>query len=400
MVLNKKNIRNILTVRYNPLDKSSIPLSTWKNFNYDLKDNDGIQTEKLLTDSIRRNLSKEKSISISLSSGIDSSLCLGLIRKVFPEKKITGICGVFGESFDESIVAEKIAHKFNADFLTVNMDSIFHQLPEIISITKKPKWNTYIHLIAKKAKTISNNIVTGDGADELFGGYTFRYEKFQNLLNYKGTWKDKVKNYLECHNRDWVSDQDQMFGKKIKFDWNEIYEYFRPYFQNKLDPLKQVMLADYNGKLLRDFIPLGKSICSYYKIKGFPIFLESDMISFAQKISLEEKFDKNSHRGKLLLRIICKRLGIKHIDEKKGFSPALLLDWESNGKEIFKKFLSDKNAYVYKKDFINYNWIKKTLQIVNDDGDIRYLNRLISILALEIWYRVEITKEIKSSEKL
>ena len=137
MTLNNNSIKNILTVRYNPLEKPLYPLLTWKDFDYDLTDKDGIKTEKLLTDSILKNLTKEKSISISLSSGIDSSLCLGLIRKVFPEKKITGICGVFGESFDESIVAKKIAQKFNADFQIVNMDSIFTQLPEIISITKK-----------------------------------------------------------------------------------------------------------------------------------------------------------------------------------------------------------------------------------------------------------------------
>ena len=400
MTLNKKNIRNILSIRHDPLEKPLFPPLTWKDFNYNLKDDNGIQTEKLLTNSIIKNLSKEKSLSISLSSGIDSSLCLGLTRKVFPEKKITGICGVFGEGYDESSIAEKIAQKFNADFLIVNMDSIFTKMPEIISITKKPKWNTYIHLISKKAKTISNNVVTGDGADELFGGYAFRYEKFMNLFMPKGTWKDRVKNYLECHNRDWVPDQEQLFGKKIKFDWNEIYEYFRPYFQNKLDPLKQVMLADYNGKLLYDFIPLGRSIYSYYKIKGFPIFLESDIISFAQKISLEQKFDKKTQKGKLLLRMICKRLGIKHIDDKKGFSPSLFFDWKSNGKEIFKKFLFEQNAHVYKKGLINFHWVRKAFQIVNDDGDVRYLNRLISILSLEIWYRVEITKEIKPHEKL
>ncbi len=113
MELNNKSIRNILTVRYDPLEKPLFPPLTWKDLDYNLNDKDGIKTEKLLTGSIIKNLSKEKSISISLSSGIDSSLCLGLIRKIFPEKKITGICGVFGKSFDESIVAEKIARKFN-----------------------------------------------------------------------------------------------------------------------------------------------------------------------------------------------------------------------------------------------------------------------------------------------
>ena len=78
----------------------------------------------------------------------------------------------------------------------------------------------------------------------------------------------------------------------------------------------------------------------------------------------------------------------------------MLLDWESNGKEIFQKFLFDNSAYVYKNGLIDFEWIKKTFHIVNDDGDIRYLNRLISILALEIWYRVQITKEIRPYDKL
>ena len=191
-----------------------------------------------------------------------------------------------------------------------------------------------------------------------------------------------------------------MFDPKVNFDWDEIYSYFRPFFQNKLHPLKQVMLADFNGKLLKDFVPLGKSIYSYYQISGFPIFLQPEIISFAQKISLNQKFNQKSHLGKIILRIICKRMGIQHINQKQGFSPSLLVDWNNNGREIFEKFLLTKNAYVYKNKIINYNWVTKALQTVNDDGDIRYLNRLISILALEIWYRVIVTKEIKSSEKL
>ena len=49
---------------------------------------------------------------------------------------------------------------------------------------------------------------------------------------------------------------------------------------------------------------------------------------------------------------------------------------------------------------INHNWVIRSFEKVENDGDIRYLNRLISILALEIWYRLFITKEISSSKKL
>jgi len=393
-------IKNILTIRYNPLDPSINPTITWKDFRNTIQDKNGFQTEELLEKSITKNLSNKKSISISLSGGIDSTLCLGLIRKIFPEKKIFGFCGVFGEGNDESKIAGQVANQFDTDFHIVHMDSIFSSMPEIISITKKPKWNTYVHLIAKKSKHYSTNLVTGDGADELFGGYTFRYNKFLHLLKSSDNWKIKTMKYLECHNRDWVPDQKQMFGNKIHFDWEEIYEYFRSSFQNKLCPLQQVMLADYNGKLLYDFIPLGKTISSFYKITNFPIFLDPEIVYFASKISLDQKYNHSKDKGKLLLREISKRLGIKHFEQKKGFSPGLLIDWKSHGKDISKQFLQEKYSHIYKHGLINFDWVQKAFQIVDNDGDIRYLNRLISILALEIWYRLEITHEMKPSTKL
>jgi len=398
--INTKSLTNILTLRYDPLEKPLTPLATWDDFDNDLIDDEGKKTEELLSNSVFKNISDEKSISISLSSGIDSTICLGLVRKIFPEKKITGICGVFGEGFDESVIASEIANQFDADFFTVNMDSVFTQLPELISITKKPKWNTYIHLISKRAKHFSNNLVTGDGADELFGGYTFRYNKFLSITKNDDDWLTKTKNYLNCHDRDWVPDQNDMFGTNVSFDWNNIYEFFKPYFQNKLEPLKQVMLADFNGKLLFDFIPMGKAISSYYQIKNIPIFLDPKVISFAQKISTDQKYDKSTKKGKLLLRKISKKLGINHIEQKKGFSPSLLTDWKNHGRDISKQFLESPNAHIYKNNLIDQDWVRKAFMIVDDTSDLRYLNRLISVLTLEIWYMVEITKELKSDTKL
>ena len=341
-----------------------------------------------------------KSIAISLSSGIDSSICLAILRKSFPDKKIIAICGVFDSGFDESVEAKKIAEKFSAEFKVVHMDSIFTNMPEIISISKRPRWNTYNHLIAKEAKKQANFLVTGDGADELFGGYVFRYHKFNQLLNPNDNWLQKTKKYLECHNRDWVSDQNKMFDNNIKFNWNNIFSIFKPYFQNNLNPTSQVMLADFNGKLSFDFIPTGKSISQYYKIKSIPIFLDESLMKFSKKLSLQQKYDNKNNQGKLVLRKISKRLGINHIDEKKGFSPSLLFDWQQNGKSISESFLLNKKSQIYKKNLINYDWVVKAFDKVEFDGDIRYLNRLISILALEIWIKIFITHELKNNSKL
>lgn len=399
--LDKKSIRNFLTIRYNPLERPIESPISWRNFKNDTNDPTGTITEKLLLNSISKiRTTKDSSFVVSLSSGIDSSLCLALLRKAFPDKKIVAVCGVFRYGFDESGIAKEIANKFNADFKLVSIDSIFTNMPELISVTGKPRWNTYQHLIAREARKYGHVMVTGDGADEIFGGYTFRYSKFLNLLRPTNNWKIKAINYLECHNRDWVPDQESLFGSILKFDWNEIYNYFRSYFSNSLHPLQQVMLADYNGKLLFDFLPSGIAISRYYGIDSFMPFRDPSVIDFALRLPIDQQYDHINEKGKLVLRKIAKRLGVEHIQEKKGFSPDVWYDWKDHGKKICQNFLLQENSHIFKKKLINYNWVLRSFERVENDGDIRYLFRLISIFALEIWYKIFITKEMKSTTKL
>tara|TARA_B100000029_G_scaffold470505_1_gene509388 strand:- start:1774 stop:2979 length:1206 start_codon:yes stop_codon:yes gene_type:complete len=398
-LIDYSEIRNLLTIRYNPEEKpmeKNIPRIFPNN---SIKTNKKI-LEKLLIESIKNQCENHKKISVSLSGGIDSSLVLGLLRKTFPEKKIFGICGIFEDTFNESDVAQKNCDKFNADFQTIKMGSIFENMPELISITKKPKWNTYQHLIAKNAKKFSKILLTGDGADEIFGGYVFRYSKFLNLSKDSDTWQTKSRNYLECHNRDWVADQEKIFNKKCNFAWSKILNYFKPYFSTKIEPLNQVFLADLNGKLLFDFIPTGVSIGNYHDLKINSIFLNKQIIQYGLSLPINKKFNPQSNLGKIPLREICKDNKIFHIPNKKGFSPSLLFDWKKNGKEICQKFIFSQNAEIYKKNIINYDWVMSSLEKIENDGDIRYLHRLISILALEIWIKIFITNELKSNKKL
>lgn len=399
--LDKISIRNILSIRYNPEEKPLFPPSSWQDFKTKQTDPIGITTQRLIQNNIKDALEfTDEPITISLSGGIDSTLCLALLRKVLPDKKITAICGVFKRGFDESHVAKKIAKKFQTNFKLVHMGSIFTYMPELISVSRKPKWNTYQHLIAREAKKHSSILITGDGADEVFGGYVFRYNKFNNLSRPRDNWKLKTINYLECHNRDWIPDQESIFAHKIKFNWEKIYNYFKPYFSNPLESLKQVMLADFNGKLLYDFIPAGKTIYDSYNIDHIPLFLEQKLVKFALSLPLNQKYDSKKQKGKLILRKIAKRLEIDHIEQKRGFSPNLLFDWKDKGRKICQNYILQKDSYIFRNKLINYNWVIRAFERVENDGDIRYLNRLISILALEIWYRIFITNEMKRNHKL
>ena len=227
-----------------------------------------------------------------------------------------------------------------------------------------------------------------------------RYKKFLQLLKPHDTWLSKTKKYLECHNRDWVPNQKAVFDKSLKFNWKTIYSYFRPYFQNKMHPLNQVLLADYNGKLTYDFIPTSNHILKYYRISGGPIFLDKKIISFAMGLPLDQKYNILQNKGKLLLRKISKRYNVKHIDEKKGFSPDLFTDWKKTGKSICESYIMKSDSRIYEKRIINPNWVFTAFKKIELDKDIRYLTKLVSVLGLEIWLRVFITKELNANKKL
>jgi len=392
-------VRNMMTLRYDPRINSK--KTTSKNLEIEQNDPFGKKTEKLLKQSFKKKFGDDSTPKcVSLSSGIDSSLSLALLRDIYPDVKIITLCGVFDKSNDESKVAKIISKKFNADFKIIKMPSIFKNMPEIIWITKKPRWNTYTHVITKEAKKFSSILVTGDGADEIFAGYSFRYLKFLNSLKKNDNWKTKTKNYLDCHNRDWVPDQNLLFGTSIKFDWNKIYNYFKKYFSNSLTPLKQVFLADLNGKLLCDFIPTSNHILNYYHTESFSPFLNNDVVKFGINLPLHQKYNYKINQGKIVLRQIAKRFEIPHIENKQGFSPALWTDWEKNGKKIFQSFVMTDKATIFKKKIIDYNWVMSAFDKLSQDGDVRYLNRLISILALEIWYKMIILKEFDQNQKL
>ena len=61
---------------------------------------------------------------------------------------------------------------------------------------------------------------------------TFIFCACENLVVENSTPLEKVKAYLECHERDRVSDQEYIFTKKSNFSWNSIYEILIPYFDN------------------------------------------------------------------------------------------------------------------------------------------------------------------------
>jgi asparagine synthase (glutamine-hydrolysing) len=394
------SITNILTLRYDPNIKPNLPKKVWSDLKPSIQKPSIEFIEKSIKGTIRKQLdiSSVKKICIALSGGIDSALILTLIKKTLPDIQVDAISVKFANSVDETESASKIAAELEVDHHIIYIENYLRELPKAISIIKLPFWDLHWYHVVKKSQSLSKHLASGDGGDELFGGYTFRYKKFLSLTNTNSTPLEKVKAYLSCHERDRVPDQEKLFGKKSKFSWESIYERLITYFDNPLSAIEQVFLADYNGKLLHNFNPINTKILNYFDVEPISPLLSEDMISYALGIPFQYKYDKTNDIGKLSLR---KLLSKYHIDklvpnEKLGFNVNTLNLWKSFGQSICQEYLMD--SEITKDGWINKDWISKYIH--KTDLDVRYVNKFFGLLAFEIWYRLFVTKDMSANTTL
>jgi len=135
------------------------------------------QIREKLTAAVDRHLISDAPIGLFLSGGIDSSLLTLLAYKtlknnlhtisiVFDEKE-------FSEAKFQKIIIDKMAAKHSS--FTVNKDEFYQSVPDILRAMDQPSIdgvNSYF--ICKYAKKIGlKAVLSGIGADELFGGYHF-----------------------------------------------------------------------------------------------------------------------------------------------------------------------------------------------------------------------------------
>ena len=400
MEISSSSIVNILTLRYDQSINPNLPKKTWKDFesinespNLDFIENSILEEIDTKLKSVN-----SKEVSIAISGGVDSTLILSLLRQTNPDLKINAVSMKFANSVDESSTASKIAEKYNADHHVINLENYLAELPKAISIIKLPFWDLHWYYVVKKSQEFSKILISGDGGDELFGGYTFRYKKFLSLTSENSTPLEKVKAYLQCHERDRVTDQEKIFDEKCGFSWNSIYNMLLPYFDNNLPRLEQVYLADYNGKLLYNFNPINSRLTDYFEMNSLIPLLNNKLLETAPHIASKYKYDIDNEIGKVPLRAILAKNNAESLitKEKLGFSVNTINLWKSYGHNLCKEFLD--NSRAVKDGWINNDWIRK--HIDNSDLDVKYINKFLGLLALEIWFRIFVTKEMNGQESL
>lgn len=396
--INTQVISEILSLRYATNQDLIFSKLRTEDFSSTNQSPSTDEIENIMLSYLKETIPKSSKISIALSGGVDSTIVLAMLTKANLNLEIDALSIKFSNSVDETILASQIAERFGVPHRVIRLDNYLEELPKAISITGLPFWDLHFYHVAKNAKSHSNILISGDGGDELFGGYTFRYEKFLSLVTSSSTPQEKTEAYLKCHERDWVPDQKELFSENMNFSWEHIHKKIIPYFDNSLPLLEQVFLADYNGKLMYNWAPLFAKITKHFDEKLITPILSPKMISYATAIPSKYKYDSQNNVGKLLLRKILAKYVEPSLTQskKQGFTVDTTNLWKSYGKRICKQYLQD--GLVVQENLINANWINKYID--NDDLEIKYINKFLGLLAFEVWFRLFETKEMNPDQKL
>ena len=138
------------------------------------------ECRELLEESVRLRLMADVPLGMFLSGGIDSSAIAALMQQMVSEPVKTFSVGYAEAEFSELGYAGEVAARIGTDHheVKIGIGEFFHSLPELVWHEDEPiSWPSSVSLyhVSKLASERVKVVLTGEGSDELFAGYS-RYQ--------------------------------------------------------------------------------------------------------------------------------------------------------------------------------------------------------------------------------
>lgn len=346
-----------------------------------------------------------------LSSGVDSSY---VVHEMAKRNKVkTFSVGYAEEKYSELDRAVNFAKHEDVPNFTkkITAEEYFSVAPMVQYYMDEPLPNPSaiaLYFLARLASEQVKVVLSGEGADELFGGYHYYrepldYEKYmkipQGIRNILGNTAEKMpafhgkrllmrgrypieQRFIRCNYVYNHSDMDKVLSKKIpsKEPWTYTKEFFDE-VKNE-DDITKMQYADIRTWLVQDILVKADRMSMANSLELRVPFLDKEMLKIALEIPSEYRV--NDVTTKVALRGAAAKELPKETSEmrKTGFLTPLN-DWLKRDEfysMVKEKFESDEAAMFFNRDYI--------IKLLDDHkaGKAHNMKKIWSVYSFLLWY--------------
>ncbi|NUM31879.1 MAG: asparagine synthase (glutamine-hydrolyzing) [Bacteroidetes bacterium] len=422
------NIKKLLPAQFAIINKNEMKINSYWEVSYSEKidisfEKAQVTIEEILHSSVKEKLVSDVPLGLFLSGGNDSGLVAAIASQY--KKNITSITmsTPHNTELDESIYAQKIASIYNLNYKQIDIDiNCINILPNLLQMIEPFADSSIIPTIAVSqiARNHLTVVLTGDGGDEIFGGYgiptIFKQIKrsslpFKTIIEYlsnlrfqPGTkYLSKIANterlikyggiYSYCNSMDYEPSNirkylfrknfiDNLYNEQAHFQKSIIRK-----VENKGFTDHDLMLyLGVKGYLADDFLMKVDSGTMFASLESRAPFLDNRLIEFTSKLKPEILMPDG--KEKFLLKKICEKYLPNEIIYKKktGFRIPVRDYFNSTWSDLLIKFI--KEGISYELGITNIEGSIKLIEWYKKAKPSQMEKLLFSMLIFEIWLRV------------
>ena len=367
------DFKNIKISKYYDIKEKILQNSTKKLLSYK---ETCLKLKKNFTDTVNlwsKNCAYNKSI--LLSAGIDSGLlAMYLSKKSNKLKSYTAnTLNKDSQNFNEYDQAKALIKKykidselvsFEKDDIDKNLDTLYSNFEEPL-----PSSSFLLYKISTQIKNYNQRICfTGDGADEIFGGYE-RHKIIKENYDNSNNVKDIIMglNYLS------VARLKKYFNEQFKIPKERISFFDSMISENKYSTLDKILLYD-----IKFYLPMFLRSTEIIGMKNSIEFRSpfTDHNFIENTFQIKDNYRMNKYANKLILKKIFKMKN-QPIIKKKLFSTPFIVTQFRTG------FLKEKLQNLNNNSKINkYYPVKKIKKLLESHQKIDHSNTLFRLLTL------------------
>lgn len=367
------------------------------------------EIDAVVRESVKAHQISDVKVGSFLSSGVDSSYVASVLR---PDKTFT--VGFSAENFSEIDNAAELSKELGIENVNEVLDpnECFDKLSEIQYMMDEPHSNPSIvplYFLAELARKHVTVVLSGEGADELFGGYA-DYDETPSMRQYKkvpsfirGSLAQVAKAMPEMRGKHFLMKGglpvEQIFiGQAHIFEEDEAAAILQPGFQNA-PTVADIVMPVYRKAAGQDDVTK-KQVLDMHLWLVDDILLKADKMSMAHSIELRVPF-----LDKEVMKVASKvptRYRVNNIDTKYAFrlaSKKALPDAWANRKKIgfpvpIRLWLQEEKYYKQIKDMFESDIAgqffdrQAIIKLLTDhyEGHAKNQRKVWTIYMFLLWY--------------